>query len=62
MIDAKQGTNIRKLRDKLNLTQDEFADLIGVAVFTVSRWERGKSRPRPIHRKKMERLEKKNKK
>jgi transcriptional regulator with XRE-family HTH domain len=36
---------LKTLRELLGLTQQQFADLIGVAVSTVSRWERGKSNP-----------------
>ena len=32
---------IRELRDKLRLTQAEFAQQIGVSSITISRWERG---------------------
>lgn len=33
-------------RAKLNLTQKSFGDLLGVKLLTVSRWERGKTKPR----------------
>ena len=36
---------IRELRDKLRLTQAEFAARIGVSSITISRWERGVNRP-----------------
>ena len=37
--------NIKKLREKLILTQKEFAELIGVSYVTVCRWETGKFDP-----------------
>lgn len=37
--------NIRLLREKYLLTQEEFAKELGVASSTVNRWETGKSRP-----------------
>ena len=37
--------NIKKLREKLILTQKEFAELIGVSYVTVCRWETGKFEP-----------------
>lgn len=37
--------DIKKLREKLILTQKEFADLIGVSYVTVCRWETGKFEP-----------------
>lgn len=37
--------NIRLLREKYLLTQEEFAKELGVASSTVNRWETGKARP-----------------
>ena len=37
------GENIKALRKKSSLTQDEFAKLIGVSKETVCRWEKGRS-------------------
>jgi len=34
---------IKKLRKKLGLTQDQFAVKLGVAPFTIRRWERGEN-------------------
>jgi len=39
------GENIRKYRNRLNLTQDELADKIGVTWEMISRYERGRSSP-----------------
>jgi DNA-binding XRE family transcriptional regulator len=36
---------VKKLREKLILTQDEFAKLLGVNYTTVSRWENGLFEP-----------------
>lgn len=36
---------IRKTRQRLFLTQEDFAKEIGVAFSTVNRWEGGKSKP-----------------
>jgi|GEM_PF-2902645 len=41
--------DIKKLRDKLNLNQGEFAKRIGVRRETVNRWETGQQRPRGLH-------------
>ena len=35
------GENIKALRKKSSLTQEEFAKLIGVSKETVCRWEKG---------------------
>lgn len=39
------ATEIRAIRDRLNLTQAEFADRLGVSQATVSLWEAGERRP-----------------
>lgn len=41
-----QNNWILESRKKLQLTQREFAELIGVSVVTVSRWENGFRTPR----------------
>ena len=38
----KYAVAIKKLRKKLLLTQNEFAELLGLKLVTVSRWESGK--------------------
>ena len=44
---------IRQLRDEAVLTQFELAGMIGVRPETVSLWERGERRPRPLHIRKL---------
>ena len=39
------GSDIRKLREQLDLNQVEFAQLSGVHPITVSKWERGEAGP-----------------
>ena len=46
----------RELRDKLMLNQQGFADVMSVDKGTVSRWERGKQKPKPVHMRRMARL------
>ena len=36
------GPEVRKRREAMGLTQGEFAELLGVALNTVSRWELGR--------------------
>jgi putative transcriptional regulator len=50
---------IKELRKKLNMTQQELADKLGVAPFTVRRWESGKARPSPLAKRQLARLERK---
>jgi len=40
--------DILKLREALNLTQEDLTQLLGVALRTVSRWEQGASAPQPL--------------
>ena len=40
---------IRALRNALDLTQAQFAQLLGVHHLTVWKWEQGRSRPTPHH-------------
>lgn len=40
------GANIRQLRDRAGMTQEELADKLGVARSTVTQWENGWSNPR----------------
>jgi DNA-binding XRE family transcriptional regulator len=39
------ATRIEKLRNRLNLSQTEFANRLGVSAMAVSRWERGINEP-----------------
>lgn len=41
-IEMDYAKLVKKLRDKLILSQYEFAELLGVSYTTVSRWENGK--------------------
>ena len=49
---------VKELRDKLMLNQQEFADLMKVDIGTVSRWERKKQKPKPVHMRRLARLSK----
>jgi len=42
------GSEIRALRKKLKLSQQEFADKLGVSKCTVGRWEIDKVEPSPL--------------
>lgn len=39
------ANTIKKLRNKLLLTQNEFANYLGVSFESVNRWENGKNEP-----------------
>lgn len=51
--------SIKELREKLEMTQTEFALKLGVAEYTVRRWESGTSKPSPLAQRQLEMLEKK---
>ena len=48
--------DVRQLRGRLGLTQEQFADRLGVSTITVHRWESGQSRPRQLALEKLARL------
>jgi putative transcriptional regulator len=52
----KDSQAIVVLRRKLAMTQEEFADALGVTVGTVNRWENGHFRPSRLAEKALERL------
>ncbi len=39
---------IRELRNKLDLTQEQFAQRVGVTFSTVNSWEKGTRKPHPF--------------
>ena len=47
---------IRELRFKLDLAQEQFAAKVGVTFSTVNRWESGKSKPSPLAMRQIEEL------
>lgn len=49
--------NLKKLREELDLTQEQFARILGVTVTSVSRWESNKFSPSPLAKEKLESLE-----
>lgn len=48
--------NVKEIRIRLGLTQDAFAFRLGVAPFTVRRWESGKTKPSRMAQKLIEEL------
>jgi DNA-binding transcriptional regulator YiaG len=44
-MDENAGSSIRGLRQKLGMTQEEFAHEIAVTVSTVNRWENAHAEP-----------------
>lgn len=52
-------TIIKKLRNKMLLTQSEFAKELGVSIASVARWETGENEPTMKVRRKLQALFKK---
>lgn len=50
MQQATTGQMIRQLRQKLDMTQEEFAHSLGITVSTVNRWENCHSEPSKLAR------------
>ena len=55
--DSDISDQVRSLRQRLNLTQERFADEVGVSVITVHRWETGQSSPRKLSLKRLAEIE-----
>jgi len=51
------GLEIRELRKKLKITQQQLADKLGVHRVTVAEWEAGRKRPSNLARRQLNRLE-----
>lgn len=56
MADDVSGTEIRELRKRLGLTQEEFAHAVAVTFSTVNRWENGHAKPSKLARRAIESL------
>lgn len=54
-------TRIRKLRESLDMTRDEFANAMDVHVTTVMSWEAGRHEAMAVHFKNFEAMERKAK-
>ncbi len=49
--------NIKALRLKKGMTQEQFAEGVGVSFATVNRWENGHFKPLPVCLKQLKRIE-----
>ncbi|MBD2359387.1 helix-turn-helix transcriptional regulator [Tolypothrix sp. FACHB-123] len=50
------GQLIRKVRLSAGLTQEQFANTLGVTYSTLNRWENGHTKPSPLAMEKIERM------
>ena len=51
-----QAKQVRDLRTKLGLTQEQFAAEVGVTWSTVNRWENERGKPSPLARQRIQEL------
>ena len=51
---------VKELRDKLIMTQQEFADYLGVSFASINRWESGTNKPTTVAKRKIVELCNKN--
>ena len=58
MAEADVPEEIKKLRESLGMTQEEFARELGVSFSTVSRWETGRGQPSRLARQQIDQLRK----
>ena len=54
--EERSGDEIRTLRKRLGLTQEEFAHAVAVTFSTVNRWENGHAKPSKLARRAIEGL------
>lgn len=54
----RKKMEIREIRKKLGMTQEQFAHALGVTFGSVNRWESSKSKPSPMARQKIEEFNK----
>jgi DNA-binding transcriptional regulator YiaG len=55
--DTAVAEMIRKLRARLELTQELFAAQVGVTWSTVNRWENGRGNPSPLAMRRIEEMQ-----
>ena len=55
-MQTKNEIKVRDMRHQLEMTQEEFAQELGITVSTVNRWENGHSNPRKLARATLERM------
>lgn len=51
MIDYKKA--VKELRDKMIMTQQEFAEYLGVSFASINRWENGINKPTTVVKRKI---------
>ena len=56
MSDDTMSRNIRELRIRMGMTQEEFAHAVAVTFSTVNRWENGHAKPSKLARRSIEAL------
>lgn len=44
-VQIPEAVNVRDIRDRLHMTQQEFAHRFGFSVYSIRNWEQGRRRP-----------------
>ncbi len=55
-MQMKNEIKVKDMRHQLEMTQEEFAQELGITVSTVNRWENGHSNPSKLARATLERM------
>jgi putative transcriptional regulator len=58
LLTNQTAKQIKELRYRLGMTQEQFAMELGVTLNTINRWENGKSHPSPLALEKITQLSK----
>lgn len=58
-MEEKDGNGVKKLRAFLNLSQQDFAVLVGVSIRSVAGWEAGTTNPTGLSAKKLQEIKEK---
>lgn len=56
-VNRNYAALVKALRQRLGLTQEQFAHRLGVTFASVNRWENGQVTPSPLARQKLDALE-----
>lgn len=57
MLADESAALVKRLREQLGLTQEQFAREVGVSFSTVNQWENGRRRPQPFLQRRLLELE-----
>ena len=53
------GEKIKELREKLGWTQQHFAEVLGISISAIPKWEHNTRKPRPVYQQQLNNLKRK---